>query len=110
MKKEKKKYTGNGQILLLEAIVQNYGGNTSVARLLGVTHGIIANWKRIGYIPLKTVGKVSRTLEVPLYALNYSGLAELLDARPEWEEIVRDCDLSSLAMNTVLQGKPPDGR
>lgn len=80
----------NSQALLLHFLWCKHGGPVHVARLAGVAMQAPNNWRLRGKVPLSQVKRVSEAIGESMWALNYSGMAQLYkkSERPSWIDVV----------------------
>jgi len=96
------------QGLLIDYIWTLSGGPTRVAALCGIDPSLSFAWRFRGSVPLKYTRRVAEGLKVPLWALNYSELAEFQGKAPLWDKVVKKCRLSKQDEQKVLYLSPPE--
>lgn len=87
---EEKKLYGS----LLALVWKKHGGLTAVASMLDIPRQFPDNWRKLGWVPLRKVGDIARTLNENHYALNYPQMILLIgDTAPRWREVVESLGL-----------------
>lgn len=100
--KKTKKYwrAENRYSFLIDAILQHFGGEAPLRKLLVIKskgkliykRQNIYNWRDRGIVPLEHCYKIADLLEISPYALNYEGvILSNGTARPDWPDVVRTC-------------------
>ena len=110
---QSKKYKSS-QGMLIDGIVNYYGGPRVVAHLLSEKLGkefheqSCVNWRGRGKIPLKLANQIAKVFKVPVYALNFKDAKAFTGSDVEWEPTVRACKfLPSEFIERVLSLKQP---
>jgi len=107
----------NGQQLILDAIIDHWGGPSEVAKHINqilrtrtFTKQVVSSWKIRSGVPLKDVYKIANVLEVDIEALNYKAVEDFYgkDEIKDWKEVVEDCVLlNEIKRAEVLRAKKP---
>jgi len=87
-----------GQQALLNLIWKSHGGVGRVATILGRPPQCAVNWRNRGKVPLIDCKEVAKTLDIPIWGLNYTELKKVFDYVPPWKAVV---DLYNLSPGTV---------
>ncbi len=95
------------QSRLLDALWKKHNGPFETARIIGVHHQPLLNWRLRGFVPLNMLGTVARKLGVPASGLNYEGLAKLQGHAPEWKTVVESYGFPKDIEATILEGVWP---
>lgn len=105
--REKTKFR-DGQRRLLDALWVDYGGVSEIANVYGISPQSLINWRLKGGVPFHHIGSVAEILDVPAWALNYTGLSGLgVAVPPSWESVVKACKLPPEVTEYVLKGTYP---
>lgn len=104
-----KKKLRQGQAILIDALITQYGGSAELATKLKVKPQTIRNWRNLGCVPPHSMADIVTKLELSPWALNYKFLAKLFPGQaPSWEEVV-ECTLEEDSLRElVLAGISPD--
>ena len=103
----KRKLTSATSILIRYIWIKN-GGVEAVAKRLSLFSQQLNFWQTTGKVPLKHVGKIARTLGVPMLALNYEGVMELLGHGLSWKSVVKMTVDDKQTLAVILKAKPPE--
>lgn len=96
------------QARLLHALWELHGGPTMAAKKLGVHQQMPINWRVRGFVPLKKCADVSRILDVPQLALNYTALKPFgFKPVSSWTTIVTSIGFDKKTEEWILKGKHP---
>lgn len=97
-----------GQAALLHELWKRHGGLRATAELVGIPEYFMPIWRRRGKVALKKCRVVADALNVPIFALNYAELSELLgEPAGGWEHAVRSCNLGHEVEKKILKMKWP---
>jgi len=102
-------YNASLQRELIIAIIDNYGGETYIADQLGFSQQNVHTWILYGKVPMKHLYHVHKEFDVPVWALNYLGVLQVLgpDESPRWKDVVGACNLATTEQNRILSlGRP----
>ncbi len=94
----------------IELLIEQHGGPTKVADLIGINHQSIINARRQGHMPLKSAGPLARKLsKEPYYlffVLNYKDTGLFTGIWPDWKEVV-DNVFQPRDARYILEGAHP---
>lgn len=97
-----------GQTLLLHELWKKHGGLRASAKKIGVPEYFMSLWRQRGKVALKKCRTVAAALEIPIYALNYAEICELVgEPAGGWAHAVRSCGLGAEVEENILKLKWP---
>lgn len=97
-----------GQHILLNELWKKHGGMRASAKLIGIPEYLLNMWRRRGAVPLAKCRVVADALNVPLGALNFRDVSELLGDIKPWSYIVESCGFSKDIESKILKAKSPE--
>lgn len=101
----KKRKLPYGTQRLLEVLWKKHGGVRALEKKTGIAAQKFVHWRLLGKVSLKMCGKVSRSLGVPVDALNFEEVGELLAGNAyDWEDMAA---IGEKDRKYILAGKPP---
>ncbi len=97
-----------GQSLILHELWKKHGGLRASAELIGIPEYFMSLWRRRGKVAIKKCRAVADALDIPIYALNYAEISELVgEPAGGWEHTVKSCRLGQDVEKRILKLKWP---
>jgi hypothetical protein len=92
----------------LHCLFKLRGGEMELARKIGCHSQELTRWKRLGAVPLRRVGEISRKMEIVPEMLNYEGMLDILSVVTGWKYVVASALKDNPKMIVwVMKGKLP---
>jgi hypothetical protein len=96
------------QGMLLHELWKRYGGLRGAATFIGIPEYLMPLWRRRGKVALKQCRTVADACNIPVYALNYAEISELMgEPAGGWEHSVKSCGFGEIVENRILKLKWP---
>lgn len=93
---------------LLKVLWERFGGLRELERKTGIAAQKFVHWRNTGKVSFKSIGKVSRILDLPLPALNFEEIAEVLGRDVfQWNELLTELEVSHEERMYINKGRLP---
>lgn len=95
---------------LLKILWEKHGGARHLESTTGIAAQKFIHWRNKGKVSFKSIGEVSRKLGIPIQALNFEELGDVLGKDIyQWEGLLKleDLDLKNDELKYIIKGKAP---